>query len=61
MRAKPLTEKQKEKIIKLRLEENLTAKVIAERFNVSKATVYAVIDTYKKEHNHVCNTDQRGI
>lgn len=45
---KKLTQEDKQEIIRLRVEENVPAKTIAEKFHVSKSAVFNIVSEWKK-------------
>lgn len=58
-----LTREQKAKIVRLYNEENLAPQFLAERFNVSRNTIYHVVNTHKKKElpHGVCNVDKGPV
>lgn len=56
---KKLTQDDKQEIIKLRVEENVPAKTIAEKFHVSKSTVFNIVSEWKKHGESAISDDEK--
>ena len=56
---KKLTQDDKQEIIRLRVEENVPAKTIAEKYHVSKTAVFNIIAEWKKHGNSVISDDEK--
>ena len=54
---KKLTSEDKQEIIRLRVEENVPAKTIAEKFHVSKSAVFNIISEWKKHGESAISDD----
>ena len=56
---KKLTQDDKQEIIRLRVEENVPAKTIAEKFHVSKSAVFNIIAEWKKHGESAVSDDEK--
>ena len=56
---KKLTQDDKQEIIRLRGEENIPAKTIAEKFHVSKSAVFNIISEWKKHGESAISNDEK--
>ena len=56
---KKLTSEDKQEIIRLRVEENVPAKSIAEKFHVSKSAVFNIVSEWKKHGNSAISEDEK--
>ena len=56
---KKLTIEDKQEIIRLRVEENIPAKTIAEKFHVSKSAVFNIVSEWKKHGNSAISEDEK--
>lgn len=56
---KKLTSEDKQKIIRLRVEDNVPAKTIAEKFHVSKSAVFNIIAEWKKHGESAISDDEK--
>ena len=56
---KKLTQDDKQEIIRLRVEENVPAKTIAEKFHVSKSAVFNIISEWKKHGESAISNDEK--
>ena len=56
---KKLTSEDKQEIIRLRVEENVPAKSIAEKFRVSKSAVFNIIAEWKKHGDSAISNDEK--
>ena len=56
---KKLTQGDKQEIIRLRVEENVPAKTIAEKFHVSKSAVFNIIAEWKKHGDSAISNDEK--
>ena len=56
---KKLTSEDKQKIIRLRVEENVPAKTIAEKFHVSKSAVFNIVSEWKKHGESAISDDEK--
>ena len=56
---KKLTHEEKQEIIRLRVEENVPAKTIAEKFHVSKSAVFNIIAEWKKHGESAISNDEK--
>ena len=55
---KKLTQEDKQEIIRLRVEENVPAKTIAEKFHVSKSAVFNIIAEWKKHGDSAISEEE---
>ena len=56
---KKLTSEDKQEIIRLRVEENVPAKTIAEKFHVSKSAVFNIVSEWKKHGESAISDDEK--
>ena len=56
---KKLTSEDKQEIIRLRVEENVPAKTIAEKFHVSKSAVFNIVSEWKKHGESAISNDEK--
>lgn len=56
---KKLTSEDKQEIIRLRVEDNVPAKTIAEKFHVSKSAVFNIISEWKKHGESAISNDEK--
>lgn len=56
---KKLTIEDKQEIIRLRVEENVPAKTIAEKFHVSKSAVFNIVSEWKKHGESAISEDEK--
>lgn len=56
---KKLTIEDKQEIIRLRMEQNVPVKLIAEKFHVSKTAVFNIISEWKKHGNAAISEDEK--
>ena len=56
---KKLTQDDKHEIIRLRVEENVPAKTIAEKFHVSKSAVFNIVSEWKKHGESAISEDEK--
>ena len=56
---KKLTSEDKQEIIRLRIEDNVPAKTIAEKFHVSKSAVFNIISEWKKQGDSAISNDEK--
>ena len=56
---KKLTSEDKQEIIRLRVEDNVPAKTIAEKFHVSKSAVFNIISEWKKHGDSAISNDEK--
>ena len=56
---KKLTQEDKQEIIRLRVEENVPAKTIAEKFHVSKSAVFNIVSEWKKQGESAISDDEK--
>lgn len=56
---KKLTSEDKQEIIRLRVEDNVPAKTIAEKFHVSKSAVFNIISEWKKHGESAISDDEK--
>ena len=56
---KKLTQDDKQEIIRLRVEENVPVKLIAEKFHVSKSAVFSIVSEWKKHGNSAISNDEK--
>ena len=56
---KKLTQEDKQEIIRLRVEENVPAKTIAEKFHVSKSAVFNIVSEWKKHGESAISDDEK--
>ena len=56
---KKLTQEDKQEIIRLRVEENVPAKTIAEKFHVSKSAVFNIVSEWKKHGESAISEDEK--
>ena len=56
---KKLTQDDKQEIIRLRMEQNVPAKTIAEKFHVSKSAVFNIIAEWKKHGESAVSDDEK--
>lgn len=57
---KKITQEQKQEIIRLRMEQNVPVKLIAEKFHVSKSAVFNIVSEWKK-HGESAISDEEII
>ena len=56
---KKLTSEDKQEIIRLRVEENVPAKTVAEKFHISKGAVFNVVSEWKKHGESTISNDEK--
>ena len=56
---KKLTIEDKQEIIRLRMEQNVPVKLIAEKFHVSKTAVFNIVSEWKKHGNAAISDDEK--
>ena len=56
---KKLTQDDKQEIIRLRVEDNVPVKLIAEKFHVSKSAVFNIISEWKKRGESAISDDEK--
>ena len=56
---KKLTQDDKQEIIRLRMEQNVPAKTIAEKFHVSKSAVFNIVSEWKKHGESAISDDEK--
>ena len=56
---KKLTSEDKQEIIRLRVEDNVPAKTVAEKFHVSKSAVFNIIAEWKKHGDSAISDDEK--
>ena len=56
---KKLTSEDKQEIIRLRVEENVPVKLIAEKFHVSKSAVFNIVSEWKKHGESAISDDEK--
>ena len=56
---KKLTSEDKQEIIKLRIEDNVPAKTIAEKFHISKGAVFNIVSEWKKHGESAISEDEK--
>lgn len=56
---KKLTSEDKQEIIRLRMEQNVPVKLIAEKFHVSKTAVFNIVSEWKKHGNAAISNDEK--
>ena len=56
---KKLTSEDKQEIIKLRIEDNVPAKIITEKFHVSKSAIFNIIAEWKKHGNSAISEGEK--
>ena len=56
---KRLTHEEKQEIIRLRVEDNVPAKAIAEKFGVTKGAVFNIVSEWKKHGDSVISDDEK--
>ena len=56
---KKLTNEDKQEIIRLRVEDNVPVKLIAEKFHVSKTAVFNIVSQWKKHGNAAISNDEK--
>lgn len=56
---KKLTQDDKQEIIRLRMEQNVPVKLIAEKFHVSKTAVFNIVSGWKKHGNAAISEDEK--
>ena len=56
---KKLTSEDKQEIIRLRVEDNVPAKTIAEKFHVSKSAVFNIVSEWKKHGESAISDDEK--
>ena len=56
---KKLTIEDKQEIIRLRVEENVPAKTIAEKFGITKGTVFNIVSEWKKHGESAISEDEK--
>lgn len=54
-----ITQEQKQEIIRLRMEQNVPVKLIAEKFHVSKSAVFNIVSEWKKHGESVVSDDEK--
>lgn len=55
---KKITQEQKQEIIRLRMEQNVPVKLIAEKFHVSKSAVFNIVSEWKKHGESAISEDE---
>ena len=56
---KKLTSEDKQEIIRLRMEQNVPVKLIAEKFHVSKSAVFNIVSEWKKHGDSAISDDEK--
>ena len=56
---KKLTSEDKQEIIRLRVEDNVPAKTVAEKFHISKGAVFNIVSEWKKHEDSVISDDEK--
>ena len=56
---KKLTSEDKQEIIRLRVEDNVPAKIIAEKFHVSKSAIFNIVSEWKKHGESAISEDEK--
>ena len=56
---KKLTHEEKQEIIRLRVEENVPAKTVAEKFHISKGAVFNIVSEWKKHGESAISNDEK--
>ena len=56
---KKLTQEDKQEIIRLRMEQNVPVKLIAEKFHVSKSAVFNIVSEWKKHGESAISDDEK--
>ena len=56
---KKLTQEDKQEIIRLRMEQNVPAKSIAEKFHVSKSAIFNIVSEWKKHGESAISDDEK--
>lgn len=56
---KKLTQDDKQEIIRLRVEDNVPVKLIAEKFHVSKTAVFNIVSEWKKQGESAISNDEK--
>ena len=56
---KKLTHEEKQEIIRLRVEDNVPAKTVAEKFHVSKSAVFNIVSEWKKHGESAVSDDEK--
>ena len=56
---KKLTQDDKQEIIRLRMEQNVPVKLIAEKFHVSKTAVFNIVSEWKKQGESAISKDEK--
>ena len=56
---KRLTSEEKQEIIRLRVEDNVPVKLIAEKFHVSKSAVFNIVSEWKKHGESAISDDEK--
>ena len=56
---KKLTIEDKQEIIRLRVEDNVPAKTIAEKFHISKGAVFNIVSVWKKHGESAISDDEK--
>ena len=56
---KKITQEQKQEIIRLRMEQNVPVKLIAEKFHVSKSAVFNIVSEWKKHGESAISNDEK--
>ena len=56
---KKITQEQKQEIIRLRMEQNVPVKLIAEKFHVSKSAVFNIVSEWKKHGESAISDDEK--
>ena len=56
---KKLTSEDKQEIIRLRVEDNVPAKTVAEKFHISKGAVFNIVSEWKKHGESAISDDEK--
>ena len=56
---KKLTSEDKQEIIRLRVEDNVPAKTVAEKFHISKGAVFNIVSEWKKHGESAISNDEK--
>ena len=56
---KKITQEQKQEIIRLRIEDNVPAKTIAEKFHISKGAVFNIVSEWKKHGESAISNNEK--
>ena len=56
---KKLTSEDKQEIIRLRVEDNVPAKTVAEKFHISKGTVFNIVSEWKNHGESAISNDEK--